>query len=262
MPDRLPATPEPPGAGLRPHTPLPAYYSDEVEHRRFLRRIFDETASDYDRMDRVLAFGRGRWYRRQALLRAGLAPGMHVVDVGCGTGLLAREALRLTGPAGSLVGVDPSPGMMAQAHLADAGHAELLEGRAERIPRPAASADFLSLGYALRHIDDVDAALVEFKRVLRPGGRVLILEITRPASRAGLALLKAYMHTVVPLLARVVARQHDTALLYRYYWDTIEACIEPAVLLAALERHGFAEVRRHVELGIFTEITARVPLSG
>jgi demethylmenaquinone methyltransferase/2-methoxy-6-polyprenyl-1,4-benzoquinol methylase len=241
---------------LRPHRPLPEYYANEGEHRRFLRRLFDDTAVDYDRIERVLALGSGRWYRRQALARAGLAPGMRVVDVGCGTGLLAREALGLIGPTGRLIGVDPSPGMMGQAHLEGA---TLLEGRAEAIPLPAASADFLSLGYALRHIDDVHAVLAEFKRVLRPGGRLLILEITRPERPLARAALKAYMRGVVPLVAGLVARHADTARLWRFYWDTIDACIAPPVLLQALRDAGFADVQRDVELGIFSEYTARLP---
>ena len=254
----LPPVSKAPHEGLRPHAPLPEFYGDDAERRRFLRRIFDDTAGDYDRMDRVLAFGTGSWYRRQALLRAGLGEGSRVVDVGCGTGLLARCALDIIGPGGALVGVDPSPGMMAQARLPGA---RLVEGRAEAIPQPDAGADFLSMGYALRHIDDLDAAFSEFRRVLKPGGRLLILEITRPASRVAGLLLKAYMHTVVPLVARLVGRHADTSTLYRYYWDTIEACVAPAEVLAAVERAGFEDVRRHVELGIFSEYTAIAPRS-
>lgn len=254
---RGPDTGSGPGA-LRPHAALPAYYGDGLAPRRsFLREVFDETAEDYDRIESLLAWGSGRWYRHQALLRAGLAGGMQVVDVGCGTGLVAREALAIVGPQGAVLGVDPSPGMMGQAHLAGA---TLVEGRAEAIPRPDAAFDFLSMGYALRHVDDVDAAFAEFRRVLRPGGRVLVLEITRPQGSFARALLKGYMHSVVPLLASLVSRRRGTRRLWRYYWDTIEACIAPAEVQAALERAGFTEVRRHVELGIFSEYTARVPL--
>lgn len=250
------------GAALPPHRPLPAYYDagSRDERRRFLRHIFDDTAADYDRVESLLALGSGRWYRRQALLRAGLGPGMQVVDVGCGTGLLAREALTVIGAQGALVGVDPSPGMMAHARLQAAGRATLLEGRAESIPQPAASADFLSMGYALRHIDDLVPAFAEFRRVLRPGGRLLVLEITQPETAWRRTLLKTYMRTVVPTLARLVARSTETRQLWRYYWDTIEACIAPAQVLQALSQAGFTEVRRYVELGIFSEYTARVPL--
>lgn len=246
------------GGGLRPHAPLPGYYGEGLAPRRsFLRQVFDDTAEDYDRIESLLAWGSGRWYRHQALLRAGLAPAMQVVDIGCGTGLVTREALAIVGPQGSVLGVDPSPGMMGQAHLAGA---TLAEGRAEAIPCPDASFDFLSMGYALRHVDDVDAAFAEFRRVLRPGARLLVLEITRPAGSLARALLKGYMHSVVPLLAGLVSRRRGTRQLWRYYWDTIEACIPPAQVLAALERAGFCDVRRYVELGIFSEYTARVPL--
>jgi demethylmenaquinone methyltransferase/2-methoxy-6-polyprenyl-1,4-benzoquinol methylase len=238
-----------------PHTPLPGYYGDESERQRFLRRIFDDTAADYDRIERLMALGTGPWYRRQALMRAGVGAGQHLLDVGTGTGLLAREALKLVGPAGSVIGVDPSTGMMAEAHLPPG--VTLVQGRAEDTGRPADSADMLTMGYALRHVSDVDAAFAEFHRVLRPGGRAVVLEISLPASRWGRVLLKAYMRAVVPLLARLVARRGDTALLWRYYWDTIESCIAPPQVVQALQRAGFTDVQRHVELGIFSEYTAR-----
>ena len=241
---------------MRPHAPLPAYYGNDDEHRAFLRRIFDDTASDYDRIERVLAFGSGPSYRRAALGRAGLASGAHVLDVGIGTGLVAREALALIGERGRLVGVDPSPGMMSEVSLQGI---ELVCGRAEALPRETASSDFVSMGYALRHIDDVGAAFAEFFRVLRPGGRVLVLEISKPGGRVGTALLKTYMRAVVPTLARLVARRRDTAELWRYYWDTIEACIAPEQVLGALRAAGFESAKRHVELGVFSEYTAVKP---
>ena len=248
LPDITPAA-----ARLRPHAPLPAYYATDAERDQFIARMFNNTASDYDRIERVLALGTGRWYRRKALERAGLASGAEVLDVGIGTGLVAREALSLVGPTGSLVGVDPSPGMMGEVALPGV---ELVSGRAEALPRPDASCDFLSMGYALRHINDLSAAFSEFHRVLRPGGRLLVLEITKPASRRGTLFLKAYMRALVPLIARLVARRRDTAELWTYYWDTIEACIPPESVVAALRAAGFQDVKRHLVLGIFSEYTA------
>lgn len=251
--NHIPDLPTAKPASLRPHALLTDYYADEAGRLRFIRKIFDDTASDYDRIERVLAFGSGSWYRRQALLRAGLLPGMQVLDVGFGTGLVAREALAVIGPQGKLVGVDPSPGMMGQAGLPGV---ELVTGIAEQLPLPDASCDFVSMGYALRHIADVAAAFSEFHRVLRPGGRLLVLEITKPAGRAGSALLKTYMRAVVPTIARVVAKRNDTAHLWRYYWDTIEACIAPEKVVAALRDAGFKDVKRGLALGIFSEYTA------
>ncbi len=243
-------------AVIRPHRVLTEYYPDEESRHRFIGNIFDDTAADYDRIERMMAFGSGPWYRRQALQRAGLGPGMDMLDVGTGTGLLAREALKLLAPGGTLVGVDPSVGMMAEAHL---DGVQMLQGRAEALPRDDASCDFLAMGYALRHISDLAAAFSEFHRVLRPGGRLVVLEITRPQGRLATAGLKLYMRAVVPTLARFVARRAQTAHLWRYYWDTIEACVPPPAVMAALREAGFTEVQRYVELGIFSEYTARKP---
>ena len=248
---------QPDGVVHLPHSALPAYYpeGDAQARERFIRAAFDDTAVDYNRLERILGLGSGSWYRRQALVRAGLAPGMQVLDLGVGTGLVSHEILRLTHEPERLVGVDPSPGMMAQAQLPP--QVRLLEGRAEALPLPDASIDFLVMGYALRHIDDFSVACAEFRRVLKPGGRLLILEITKPAGRVKTLLLKAYMRGVVPLLARVVSRAPDTPRLWRYYWDTIAACVAPAEVLATLSAAGLRDASRYVELGIFSEYRAR-----
>jgi demethylmenaquinone methyltransferase/2-methoxy-6-polyprenyl-1,4-benzoquinol methylase len=251
------SSPKPTTAGtLRPHAPLTDYYEGQDKHREFVQQIFDSTAVDYDRIEGILAFGTGPWYRRQALVRAGLRTGANVLDVGTGTGLVAREALGIVGSTGSVVGVDPSPGMMGQSKLQGV---EMLRGFAEAIPRPDNSADFLSMGYALRHISDVRPAFREFFRTLKPGGRLLVLEITRPKTRWGMFLLKTYMRLLVPTIARFVSRGADTSLLWRYYWDTIEACMAPEAVMAELTAAGFTDVKRYVELGIFSEFTATKP---
>ncbi len=239
-----------------PHAPLSGYYGDESGRQQYVRELFDRTAVDYDRVERVLALGSGSWYRRDALRRAGVGRGSAVLDVGCGTGLLAREALRLIGPGGRLVGVDVSPGMMAQARLPGCS---LLEGVAEALPVEDASFDFVTMGYALRHLSNLRQACGEFHRALRPGGTVLVLEITRPAGRMGRAALKAYMRSVVPLLARMVGRGQDTPVVWRYFWDTIEACVPPQRILDTLLDAGFAQVRRELTLGIFSEYLAVRP---
>jgi len=238
-----------------PHRPLKDYYAREADRQGWVRRIFDQTAGDYDRVERVMALGSGSWYRRRALTRSGLRPGMRVLDVGVGTGLTAREAARLVGASGRVIGVDPSSGMMARA-VVPAG-VQLLVGSAEDLPVPANSVDFLSMGYALRHVEDLSAAFREFIRVLVPGGRICVLEITSPAGRPGRALLRAYMRGVVPFLARCIARHRDVPQLMRYYWDTIEACASPGAIVAAIREAGFVDVERTLCLGVFSEYCAR-----
>jgi demethylmenaquinone methyltransferase / 2-methoxy-6-polyprenyl-1,4-benzoquinol methylase len=244
-----------------PHQPLTDYYGGEAERAGFVLRMFDSTAEDYDRMEKILGLGTGPWYRGQALLRAGLQKGMRVVDVGTGTGLVAREAVNIAGSPSLVVGVDPSQGMMANAKLPEG--LKLVEGRAEAMPFPDASFDFLSMGYALRHISDLSVAFREFHRVMKPGAKLCLLEITRPESAVGRFFLKVYMKGLVPLLAFIVGRQRrGTSKLWRYYWDTIEACVPPARVLATLEAAGFTNVRRHIEtrgLSILAEYQAVKP---
>ncbi|MGZ5179228.1 MAG: class I SAM-dependent methyltransferase [Ramlibacter sp.] len=229
-----------------PHVPLTDYYADESSRPAFVRTMFDSTAEDYDRMESILGLGSGSWYRGQALERAGLRPGMRVVDVGVGTGLVAREAARICGNPAAVTGVDPSVGMMANAKVPQG--VNLVEGVAEAIPSPDANYDFLSMGYALRHISDLTAAFNEFHRVLKPGGKVCLLEITCPETTWGRFLLKIYMKNIVPLLSLVVGKCSNTRKLWRYYWDTIEACVPPEQIIGALRAAGFTDVKRHIEV--------------
>lgn len=239
-----------------PHIPLTEYYADESKRAGFVREMFDSTAEDYDLIERVLGLGRGSWYRRSALERAGLKPGMKILDVGIGTGLVAREAVSIVGDARLVTGLDPSPSMMEQAHLPGV---TLVQGFAESLPFPDASFDFLSMGYALRHISDLSAAFREFHRVLKPGGKLCLLEISCPDSSLGKFILKNYMRRWVPLVAMVLARKSNTRQLWQYYWDTIEACVPPATIVAALSEVGLRDARRYIDvkmMSFFSEYQA------
>ena len=247
-------TPSKPTPVHAPHVPLTDYYATEQDRQPYLRQMFDDTAADYDHIEAIFALGSGSRYRRQALIRGGLKTGMKVLDVGVGTGLLAAQACILAGDAALVTGVDPSAGMLAASKLPDA--MTLIEGRAESLPFPDNHFDFLSMGYALRHISDLAVAFAEFERVLKPGGRLCILEITQAQNRFGRWLLKHYMRGVLPFLARFVSRQKDTATIWRYHWDSIEACVPPEQVVAALGAAGLTQVKRHLELGVFSEYQA------
>lgn len=260
----------PPAADLMPATdtsrsvsPLQAdpqfdsYFSTETERREKTREMFDSAAFAYDRAEGITALGTGAWYRRYALSRAGLGEGMRVLDVAAGTGLVAREACRLIGPAGRLTALDPSPGMLAE--LRKKLDVETLEAYAESIPLADDQVDFLSMGYALRHVADLDVVFAEYLRVLKPGGRACVMEITRPQSAVGRMLMRLYIRGVVPLLARLVRSGPEVGRLWEYYWDTIQASVGPDEVMDAMRRAGFAEVRCHVTLGVFREYLGRKP---
>jgi demethylmenaquinone methyltransferase/2-methoxy-6-polyprenyl-1,4-benzoquinol methylase len=236
---------------LRPHPELREYYGRARGKREFLRDIFDQTAGDYDRIERMLALGTGRWYRRQALCRAGLSRGMQVLDVATGTGLVAREAIDIVGRDRFVIGVDPSAGMIGQARSLD----RLLPvlGVGEALPFADAQFDFVSMGYALRHLPDLRQAFAEFHRVLKPGGRACVLEISRPAGQIQTLLLAGYFRLLLPIMARVVEASHQTHRLWEYYWQTIVQCVSPDTVMRTMRDAGFRDVKRHVELGVFSE---------
>ena len=236
------------------HVPLTDYYQTEQDKQTYLRRILDHTTADYDRIEVMLALGTGSRYRRQALIRGGLKAGMKVLDVGVGTGLVAAQACALAGSAALVTGIDPSPGILAAGKPPKT--MPLLEGRAEALPFPDNHFDFLSMGYALRHIGDLGVAFAEFERVLKPGGRLCILEITQAQSGFGQWLLKTYMRGVIPLLTRFISRQKNTPTIWRYYWDSIEACVSPGQVMATLSATGLTQVRQHLEIGVFSEYQA------
>jgi demethylmenaquinone methyltransferase/2-methoxy-6-polyprenyl-1,4-benzoquinol methylase len=231
-----------------PHPPLTDYYGREEDRRDWVGEQFNKTATDYERVETILGLGTGSSYRRSKLLLAGLKPGMRVLDVGMGTGLVTRQAAKIVGDPTRVTGVDPSPGMLKSAKL-PAG-VTVVEGRAEQIPLPDGGFDFLSMGYALRHVSDLSIAFAEFHRVLKPGGKVCIFEITPPKGRIASALIKWYFRNIVPGLARLVAKDKDTSQLWRYYWDTIETCASPESVMNTLSVTGFINVRRHVDIGI------------
>ena len=201
-----------------------------------------------------MSLGTGYLYRRGALRRHGLVPGMRVLDVATGTGLVARAAIELLGPQGEVVGLDPSSGMLAECRRVP--RVSLVQGSGDSLPFADAAFDFLTMGYALRHVEDLEATFREYRRVLRPGGRVLILEISRPERPLGRALAGFYFGKLVPLAARLTMGSDAAQQMMTYYWDTIRECVPPEAILGALRRAGFSASERVRSGGIFSEFTA------
>jgi demethylmenaquinone methyltransferase/2-methoxy-6-polyprenyl-1,4-benzoquinol methylase len=243
-----------------PHPVLTQYYRSEEDRAPFVATLFDRAARHYDWVGHLLAFGSGAYYRRRALIHAGLRPHMKLLDVATGTGQVARAAARILGDPRSVVGVDPSTGMLREARRVHAG--PLVQGRAEAIPLRGEVFDMLSMGFALRHVSTLETAFAEYGRVLKPGGRLLMLEISRPQSAAIRWLIRVYFQHVLPLIIRLGTRSPDARLLMTYYWDTIDECVPPAMILAALQQTGFVDVRHRLVGGCLSEYVARKPFPG
>jgi len=219
------------------------------------RALFNQSAPHYDWVNRLFSLGSGAWYRRRCLRRAGLKPGMKVVDVAVGTGLLAREAAALTRDAKAVIGIDVSEAMLAIARKTLKIH--LIQGTAEALPLTPAIADFVTMGYALRHMSNLEAAFAEAVRVLKPGGILLLLEISLPAGRLNRFLARAYIGTVLPALAWAMTGDKGAPALMRYHWETIASSVRPAEVLRMMAEAGLQRVACVKHFDLFQYYTGR-----
>lgn len=244
-------------ATLPPHPILKDYYGDSAERRGFLTRIFDESARDYDWINGLIGLGSGAWYRRYALRRAGLRPGMRVLDVATGTGAVARAACRILRGTGFAAGLDPSAGMLEQSRRVSSH--PLLRGEAERLPFRDGAFDFLSMGYALRHVDDLRATFREYGRVLRPGGIFCLLDFCRPTTTAGYRVASLFLEHFIPWVSGLFSGGPSARRLMKYCWETLDRCVPPPVTLAALKDTGYTDVRCTRWFGVFVEYFSTAP---
>jgi demethylmenaquinone methyltransferase / 2-methoxy-6-polyprenyl-1,4-benzoquinol methylase len=237
-----------------PHPVLDEYYASAGDRRGFVTALFDGAARHYNRVGRTLDLGSGPWYRRQALRRAGLRPGMKLLDVATGTGLLAQGAVRILGEPGRVIGVDPSAGMLREARKALSG--PLVRGWAETLPFGNDRFDMLSMSFALRHVTGLEAAFEEYLRVLKPGGRLLLLELSRPDSAVTRWLIRVHLQRVLPWIMKLTTGSEPARLLMKFYWDTIDRCVPPQTIVDVLRRSGFVDVERRVFFGCLSEYVA------
>ena len=234
-----------------PHPVLKKYYESESERRPFVNALFDNAAEHYDFVCGLGSLGSGRYYRRWVLEQSGLRPGMKFLDVATGTGMIAQGATRVLRSGGAVIGLDPSAGMLREARKVV--RVPLIQGTVEELPFASGHFDFLCMGYALRHVADLGVAFRECLRVLKPGGRVLVLEITLPRSTFGQRFFRVYFESVLPRITRLSTGSAKAELLMKYYWDTIANCVPPEKILNVLRSSGFADIEHRVRGGLLSE---------
>lgn len=206
-----------------------------------VRAVFDSVASRYDLMNDLMSLGIHRLWKRRTIELAGVRRGQRVLDLAAGTGDLAEQFARIVGPSGSVVMSDINEAMLAQGRerLVDAGIVGNLDytlANAEKLPFASASFDCITIGFGLRNVTHKQYALDEMFRVLRPGGRALILEFSHPTAKPLAKAYDLYSFSVLPTLGRFVA---GDASSYRYLAESIRMHPDQETLRAMMEQAGF-----------------------
>ncbi|MAH66982.1 MAG: dimethylmenaquinone methyltransferase [Phycisphaerae bacterium] len=219
-------------------------------------QVYDRAASRYDLVNDLLSFGTSNWYRRRTILSLELPEDATLVDVGSGTGALARAAQRFLPASPGIVAVDPSAEMRSLA--VQAGVRDVRPGSFESIPVADRSMDAVVSGYAIRYVEDFATAFAEIRRVMRPGGRLVLLEMIVPARGFRRTLARFLIHGVAARVLPLICGSRATGDLLRHFWNAISSFDPPQVVTAALVEAGFEEVEyRHVG-GLLGEFRARV----
>lgn len=226
-----------------------ALFSSPEEKRRYTHRLFDRIASHYERMNQVLSLGQVNRWRRQAAIETAVPNGGWVLDVATGEGAIARALLRQW-PGVRVVGLDFVRPMLVLGRARLGSEVRWVEGDALRLPFPDGFFDAAVSAFALRNVVDIRTTLKEQARVVRPGGRVVCLEMTWPRHPLFRPIFHLYFGGVVPLLGWLLTGYLDE---YRYLPRSVQASLSPEELAALMEDVGLREVRyRLLMLGTVT----------
>lgn len=217
-----------------------------ADKARRVRGVFDSVASRYDVMNDLMSGGLHRLWKNFAIEQAGVRHGHVVLDLAGGTGDLTRVFARQAGERGFVVLADINASMLREGRgrLVDAGVAgnfSIAQADAEQLPFAASSFDCITIAFGLRNVTNKQAALASMLRILKPGGKLLILEFSKPAE----ALKPAYdfySFKIIPLLGKLVANDESS---YRYLAESIRMHPDQETMLKLMEEAGFERCRFH-----------------
>ncbi len=206
--------------------------------------VFSSVASKYDVMNDLMSMGVHRIWKRFAIDLAGVRAGERVLDVAGGTGDLAREFRKAAGPTGLVALADINAEMLGEGRerLADKGVVDvpLIQANAEKLPFAEGSFDCITIGFGLRNVTDKDAALASMTKALKPGGRLLVLEFSKPLNAGLSKVYDQYSFKLLPLMGRLVANDADS---YRYLAESIRMHPDQATLKGMMENAGLSRVQ-------------------
>jgi demethylmenaquinone methyltransferase / 2-methoxy-6-polyprenyl-1,4-benzoquinol methylase len=210
-----------------------------------VRAMFDRIAGFYDVMNSVMTAGLHHRWRARAADLAALVPGGSALDVACGTGDLAIELARRVGTEGEVIGSDFAEEMLERARAKAAagvvGGGDIVWewGNALELPYASGRFDAATVGFGARNFSDLDRGLAEMARVVRPGGRVVVLEITTPRRPPLSTFYRVWFDRVVPLIGRLTGEEEA----YTYLPSSVRRFPGPEGLAAAMQRAGLSDIR-------------------
>jgi demethylmenaquinone methyltransferase/2-methoxy-6-polyprenyl-1,4-benzoquinol methylase len=214
---------------------------------RRVRGVFDSVAGNYDLMNDLMSGGVHRLWKEFTLSLSGLRRGQRALDVAGGTGDIALGLSKQVGDSGLVVLTDINAAMLDEGRdrLLDKGvtrNVEYVQANAEKLPFAEGSFDCVTIAFGLRNVTDKDAALASMRRVLRPGGQLVVLEFSKPTTAPLRAIYDAYSFRVLPLLGRFVAKDADS---YRYLAESIRMHPDQDTLLGMMQGAGLEGCRYH-----------------
>jgi demethylmenaquinone methyltransferase/2-methoxy-6-polyprenyl-1,4-benzoquinol methylase len=234
-------------------TRLAAVHEQSDKAQR-VRGMFDAIAPTYERINRIFSGGRDRVWRKRTVAATSVQPGDCILDIACGTGDLLRAFHRWAPQAATFVGADFSHEMLQRAAQRSQNGEAWCEADGLKLPFADASFDVTSCAFGVRNFQDLDRGLGEMFRVLRTGGRIAILEFTRPPNRAVRTLHEYYSGRIMPALATLIARDKSGA--YRYLPRSVVSFVDARELCGRLENIGFSDVRAQpLTFGVVTIYT-------
>jgi demethylmenaquinone methyltransferase/2-methoxy-6-polyprenyl-1,4-benzoquinol methylase len=217
----------------------------EAEKTRRVKAVFDSVAGNYDVMNDLMSFGLHRLWKRFAVMAAQVRSGQHVLDLAGGSGDLSRLFARRVGERGQVVMSDINGEMLNRGRdrLIDSGcgnNVAVVQANAESLPFDSGTFDIVSIAFGLRNVTNKNAALDEMYRILRPGGRALILEFSELKIPALQKAYDTFSFRVLPRLGELVAKDGDS---YRYLAESIRVHPNQDALMSMMRTVGFDRVR-------------------